>query len=83
VPSRRGTTRRGGTFGKQSPQADPNDESGPLDTKLVKNVIVVTGQIDITFADYGIEKPVSVRVLSTEDRGVMELQLFFTKQESS
>jgi len=56
------------------------DVTVPLQAKLVNDVIVVTGQIDVAFADYGIEKPVAARVLSIEDRGVMELQLFFTKQ---
>ena len=51
----------------------------PLDAKLVGDTIVVTGLFDITFADFGIEKPTSVAVLSIEDRGQMEFQLFFTK----
>jgi polyisoprenoid-binding protein YceI len=51
----------------------------PLDAKLVNGVVVVTGQLDITFADYSIRKPSSFKVLSIEDHGVMELQLFFTK----
>lgn len=51
----------------------------PLDAKLVNDVIVVTGQLDIAFADYGIAKPVSFKVLSIEDRGIMELQLFFSR----
>ncbi len=56
-----------------------NTVTTQLDAKLVKGVIVVTGLVDIQFADYGVEKPVSARVLSIEDRGQMELQLFFTK----
>jgi len=52
----------------------------PLEAKLVKGVIVVTGQIDLPFADFDIEKPVAARVLSIEDHGILELQLFFTKQ---
>jgi len=56
------------------------DVTIPLDAKFVNDVIVVTGLLDIQFADYGIEKPVAGRVLSIEDRGQMELQLFFTKQ---
>jgi polyisoprenoid-binding protein YceI len=51
----------------------------PLDAKLVNHEIVVTGQLDIAFADYGIAKPVSFKVLSIEDRGIMELQLFFAR----
>ena len=56
------------------------DVTIPLDAKLVNDVIVVTGLLDIQFADYGIQKPTSFRVLSIEDRGHMELQLFFTRQ---
>jgi polyisoprenoid-binding protein YceI len=52
----------------------------PLEAKFVNDEIIVTGQIDIAFADYGIEKPMSFKVLSIEDKGVMELQLFFTRQ---
>jgi len=52
----------------------------PLDAKLEGDTIIVTGSIDILFADYDIEKPSSAAVLSVEDQGVMELQLFFTKQ---
>jgi polyisoprenoid-binding protein YceI len=52
----------------------------PLEAKLQNGTIVVTGSIDILFADYDIEKPTSPAVLSIADRGVMELQLFFTKK---
>jgi polyisoprenoid-binding protein YceI len=51
----------------------------PLDAKLVNGEIVVTGQIKILFADYGIEKPMSFKVLSIEDSGIMEVQLFFKR----
>ncbi len=51
----------------------------PLDTKLVGDTIVVTSLFDITFADFGIQKPSSANVLSIEDKGQMEVQLFFTK----
>ncbi len=50
-----------------------------LEARLENNVIIVTGSLAIIFADYDIAKPVSAVVLSIEDRGVMELQLFFTK----
>ena len=51
-----------------------------LDATLENDTIVVTGSIPIVFADYDIEKPVSAAVLSVEDRGEMELQLFFSRQ---
>lgn len=50
-----------------------------LEARLENGTIVVTGSIPIVFADYDIEKPVSAIVLSVEDNGEMELQLFFTK----
>jgi polyisoprenoid-binding protein YceI len=65
--------------GKLTLHGVTNTVTIPLDAKLVKGVIVVTGLVDIKFADYDIEKPVSARVLSIEDQGQMELQLFFTK----
>jgi polyisoprenoid-binding protein YceI len=51
----------------------------PLDAKLVGDTIVVTSLFDITFADFDIARPSSAVVLSVEDRGQMEVQLFFTR----
>jgi polyisoprenoid-binding protein YceI len=51
----------------------------PLEAKLVNDTIVVTSLFEIAFADYGITKPTSVAVLSIEDTGIMEVQLFFTR----
>jgi hypothetical protein len=42
-------------------------------------VIAVTGQVDIPFADFDIAKPTSFAVLSIEDHGILEVQLFLTK----
>ena len=49
-----------------------------LKAKLSGSTIVVTGSLPIAFADYSIEKPNSFKVLSIDDHGTMELQLFFT-----
>ena len=51
----------------------------PLKARLSGNVIVVGGSLPIAFADYGIDKPNSFKVLSIDDTGTMELQLFFAK----
>ena len=51
----------------------------PLDAQLVNDRIVVVGSIDVVFADYGISAPSAIVVLSVEDKGVVELQLVFTK----
>lgn len=47
----------------------------PLQGQLTNGRVVVVGSLDIAFADYGIEKPASARVLGMEDHGTMELQL--------
>jgi polyisoprenoid-binding protein YceI len=55
------------------------DVTIPLDAVQTGDTIAVTGQVGIPFADYGIQKPVSFQVLSIENRGILEVQLFFTK----
>jgi polyisoprenoid-binding protein YceI len=51
----------------------------PLQARLSGGVISVTGSIPITFADFGIERPTSMLVLSIADEGTMEFQLHFTR----
>jgi polyisoprenoid-binding protein YceI len=51
----------------------------PLEAQLVNDVIVVVGSFDIVFADYDVEAPSAAIVLSVEDQGTVELQLFFTR----
>ena len=50
----------------------------PLEAQLVDGVVVVVGSLDIVFADYGVSVPDAPIVVSAEDHGVIELQLFFT-----
>jgi polyisoprenoid-binding protein YceI len=52
----------------------------PLEATRNGEVIAVTGQLDIPFADFDIEQPRSFAVLSIEDHGILEIQLFFTRQ---
>lgn len=51
----------------------------PLDAQLVNGTIVVSGTLDVTFSDYGVELPTAPIVLSLDDNGQIELQLFFTR----
>jgi polyisoprenoid-binding protein YceI len=51
----------------------------PLQARLSAGVISVTGSIPMSFADYGIERPNSMIVLSIADNGTMEFQLHFTR----
>lgn len=51
----------------------------PLEAQLVGDTIVVVGSLDIVFADYGVEVPSAPIVVSADDHGPLELQLFFTR----
>lgn len=51
----------------------------PLEAQIVGDNIVVVGSLDIVFADYGVSVPSAPVVLSAEDEGVLELQLFFSQ----
>jgi hypothetical protein len=42
--------------------------------------LIVVGGTNIAFADYGIESPKSMAVLSIDDRGTLELRLVFRHQ---
>lgn len=48
-----------------------------VEATLSGDVVTVTGSIDILFADFDIERPSSMIVLSIEDHGIMEFQLHF------
>ncbi len=51
----------------------------PIDGQLVGDTVVVVGRLEILFADYAIEKPTAGIVLSVNDLGEMEFQLFLTR----
>lgn len=51
----------------------------PLEARLIDGVIIVVGSTEVVFADHDVEAPTAVIVLSVEDRGQIELQLFFTR----
>jgi len=50
-----------------------------IDGQLIGTTVVVVGRVPITFADYDIDTPRAAVVLSVEDDGEMEFQLFLTK----
>jgi polyisoprenoid-binding protein YceI len=50
-----------------------------LEAQLVGDTIVVVGSLDIVFADYGVTVPTAPIVLSAEDEGVVEFQLFLAR----
>lgn len=50
-----------------------------LDAQLIDGSILITGTTDVMFADYEIEIPASIAVVSVEDHGIVELQLWLTR----
>jgi polyisoprenoid-binding protein YceI len=51
----------------------------PLQAQRKGDVIAVVGSLEVPFADYSISQPRAVSVLSVEDKGIFEVQLFFTR----
>lgn len=51
----------------------------PLEVAVVDGVAVITGAFDVTFSDYGVQAPTAPIVVSVEDTGTVELQLFLTE----
>lgn len=51
----------------------------PIQGQRIGDTIVVVGSIEILFADYQIERPRAAVVLSVEEQGEMEFQLFLTR----
>ena len=50
-----------------------------LEAQLVDDTVVVVGSTEVVFADYDVTVPRVPIVLSAEDHGIVELQLFFTR----
>lgn len=50
-----------------------------LDAQLVDGAILVTGSTTVSFADYDVAAPTSPAVLSVEDTGIVEIQLWLSR----
>lgn len=50
-----------------------------VDAQLVDQTIVIVGSTELTFSDFGVTVPSAPIVLSAEDSGVVELQLFLER----
>lgn len=51
----------------------------PLEAQLVGDTIAVIGSTEVEFADYDVQVPSARIVISAEERGTIEVQLFFRK----
>jgi len=50
-----------------------------LEAQLAGGGIVVVGSAPVIFSDYGVTAPTSIAVISVEDHGIIEFQLFLTR----
>lgn len=50
-----------------------------IDAQLADDFLVVVGSAPITFADFGVELPTAASVLSIEEHGMMEFQLYLRR----
>lgn len=51
----------------------------PFEAQLVGELIVLVGSADIVFSEWGIQIPQAQTVVSVEDNGILEIQLFLTR----
>jgi hypothetical protein len=51
----------------------------PLEGTFVDGAVLLAGGIDINFADFDVQVPSAPVVLSAEDHGILEVQLWFSK----
>lgn len=52
----------------------------PLQARVGGDVVTVTGSLEIAFADFEIDKPQAMILLSVQDAGTLELQLQLTRR---
>lgn len=50
-----------------------------VEAQLIDGLILVTATTEVVFADFDITAPGSPSVLSVEDHGIVEVQLWLTK----
>lgn len=56
-----------------------HDVEVDLSAQLVDGLVLVTGTTDVVFTDYNIVAPTSPAVLSVEDHGIVEFQLWLSR----
>jgi polyisoprenoid-binding protein YceI len=51
----------------------------PLQAQLVEGMILITGSTEVLFADYSVTAPSAPVVISVEDNGILEFQLWLSR----
>jgi polyisoprenoid-binding protein YceI len=78
VPSA-GTIRHYTASGRLTLHGTTRAVTFPLQAELVNGRIEVTGQIPVLFSDYNIQNPSFAGFVTTQDHGILEFLLVFTK----
>lgn len=65
--------------GELTLNGETNTVEVPLQAQLVDGAIVVTGSTEILFADYGVTAPSAPVVVSVEDNGILEFQIWLAR----
>jgi polyisoprenoid-binding protein YceI len=76
---REGATYTAAAPGKMTIHGVTNDVSVALQAQLKNGVVVIVGSTPFAFADYDMSAPRAPVVLSVEDSGTIEFQLFFSR----
>jgi len=80
VPLAEGATEAAATVaGTLTVNGVPVDVEATLEATLVDGVLAVVGSLPVVLADHGIEAPSAPIVVSVEDHGLVEFQLFLTR----
>jgi polyisoprenoid-binding protein YceI len=56
-----------------------NEVEFPLEAQAIGDIVIVVGSLEIDFADWGVRVPSAAAVVSAEDHGPIEMQLFFAR----
>ncbi len=64
--------------GKLTIHGQTRDVQVALQARRSASVIAIAGSLEITFADYGMEKPTTMIALSIADPATIEFQLMFS-----
>lgn len=72
-----GETFTANAFGQLTINGVTRSVTIPLEGTFVEGAVLLAGGIELTFADFDVEVPSAPIVLSAEDHGILEVQLWF------
>ena len=78
IRDREGTEQSISALGQLTIKGVTQEISVELIAQRIGQIITVTGQFPMVFSDFGVEVPTAPIVVSVEDNGLIEVQLFLT-----